>query len=53
MSRYGKDVCKGVRVPDEMLQSLRDYPGIVYIGKENIDGKERYGYSRQPDKKIS
>lgn len=52
MSRYGKDVCKGVRVPDEMLQSLREDPGIVYIGKEIIDGKERYGYSRKPDKKF-
>jgi site-specific DNA recombinase len=52
MSRYGKNACKGVRVPDEMLQSLRDYPGIVYIGKENIDGKECYGYSRKPDQKV-
>ena len=53
MSRYGKGACRGVRVPDEMLQSLRDYPGIVYIGKEKIDGKECYGYSRKPDKKVS
>ena len=51
-SRYGKAICKGVRVPDEMLQSLRDYPGIVYIGKEIIDGKECYGYSRKPDQKV-
>ena len=53
MSRYGKGACRGVRVPDEMLQSLRDYPGIVYIGKEKIDGKECYGDSRKPDKKVS
>ena len=52
MSRYGKNACKGIRVPDEMLQSLRDYPGIVYIGKEKIDGKECYGYSRKPDQKV-
>lgn len=52
MSRYGKKVCRGVRVPDEMLQPLRDYPGIVYLGKEIVDGKESYGYSSKPDKKV-
>lgn len=53
ISRYGKSACRGVRVPDEMLQPLRDYPGLVYIGKEKIDGKECYGYSRKPDQKVS
>ena len=50
MSRHGKDACKGVRVPDEKLQALRTVEGNVYIGKELINGKENYGYSRKPDK---
>lgn len=52
MSRYGKSFCKGVRVPDELLQPLRDKTGPVYIGKEIIDGKECYGYSREPEKRV-
>ena len=49
-SRQGKDFCKGIRVPDEKLAKLRELSVDVYIGKEIIDGKENYGYSRKPDK---
>ena len=50
-SRNGKKACKGIRVPDAKLQSLRKNTRIVYIGKENINGKECYGYSSQPDQR--
>lgn len=50
-SRNGKTACKGIRVPDDKLQSLRHDPQIVYIGKEIINGKEYYGYSSKPDTK--
>jgi hypothetical protein len=50
-SRNGKSACKGIRVPDDKLQSLRHDPQIVYIGKEIINGKEYYGYSSKPDTK--
>ena len=49
MSRKGKAFCKGVRVPDEKLKSLRDIDFDVYIGKESMNGEESYGYSRKPD----
>lgn len=49
LSRNGKQACKGIRVPDEKLQGLRNLTKNVYIGKEIIDGKECYGYSSKPD----
>ena len=51
MSRHGTSACKGVRIPDEKLQPLQAVEGNVYIGKETINGKENYGYSRKPDKR--
>ena len=33
LSRKGKKFCKGIRVPDEKLQALRDIDFDVYIGK--------------------
>jgi site-specific DNA recombinase len=48
-SRNGKQACKGIRVPDEKLQGLRNLAKDVYIGKEIINGKECYGYSSKPD----
>ena len=48
-SRKGKSFCKGIRVPDEKLYSLRNISISAYIGKEFIDGKETYGYSTEPD----
>ena len=54
-NRQGVSACKGVRVPDELLAPLRapDGPlateGPLYLGKEWIDGQQRYGYSRHPD----
>lgn len=50
MSRKGKKACKGIRVPDEKLQALRNTNKIVYIGKEIINGEERYGYTGKPDR---
>ena len=48
-SRMGKNFCKGVRVPDEKLLKIRtDIP--IYIGKEVLNGKESYGYSRLPER---
>jgi site-specific DNA recombinase len=41
--------CSGVRIPDEILQRLGEPEANVYIGKEIIDGEERYGYTSQPD----
>ena len=52
-SRNGKNACKGIRVPDQKLQSLRNNKKMVYIGKEIIDGKECYGYSSKPDKRTA
>ena len=51
MSRNGKEACPGIRIPDEKLAPLRDTEKTVYIGKEIINGKECYGYSRKPDKR--
>lgn len=51
MSRNGKEACPGIRIPDEKLAPLRDTDKTVYIGKEIINGKECYGYSRKPDKR--
>lgn len=50
LSRKGKAFCTGVRIPDEKLYPLRNLNGPAYIGKENINGKETYGYSPKPDK---
>ena len=50
LSRKGKAFCTGVRIPDEKLYPLRNLNYPVYIGKENINGKETYGYSPKPDK---
>lgn len=50
-SRNGKQACKGIRVPDEKLQGLRNLTKDVYIGKEIINGKECYGYSSKPDQR--
>lgn len=50
VSRGGKQFCKGVRVPDEKLKPLRDVNFDAYIGKEIVNGKENYGYSRKPEK---
>ena len=51
LSRNGKGFCKGVRVPDEKLQALRNADYDVFIGKEKVNGKESYGYSRKPDRR--
>ena len=50
-SRQGKDFCKGIRVPDEVLAPLRDKSGDFYIGKESVGGVERFGYARKKDDK--
>lgn len=52
-SRHGKGFCKGIRIPDEKLNALRDVDFDVFIGKEKVHGKDCYGYSRQPDKERS
>lgn len=52
MSRHGKAFCRGVRVPDEKLNPLKNIHNNVYIGKETINGKECYGYSRKADREI-
>ena len=49
-SRNGKAYCKGVRVPDEKLQPLGHLSFDIFIGKEYVDGKESYGYSRKSDR---
>ena len=51
LSRNGKAYCKGVRVPDAKLKPLSNLSGNFYVGKEKINGKESYGYSRKPDEK--
>lgn len=51
LSRKGKKFCKGVRVPDEKLKPLATLAGDFYIGKENVNGTESYGYSRKPDRR--
>ena len=51
LSRNGKGFCKGIRVPDEKLQALRNADYDVFIGKEKVNGKESYGYSRKPDRR--
>ena len=50
LSRQGKQFCKGVRVPDEKLKPLANLAGDFYIGKEKVNGKESYGYSRKSDR---
>lgn len=50
LSRKGKSFCKGIRVPDIKLKPLAKLAGNFYIGKENVNGKESYGYSRKPDR---
>ena len=50
-SRQGKDFCKGIRVPDEVLAPLKDKSGDFYIGKESVGGVERFGYARKKDDK--
>lgn len=52
MSRHGKAFCRGVRVPDEKLKPLKNIHNDVYIGKEIVNGKECYGYSRKADREI-
>lgn len=47
--KYGVDFCEGVSIPDEILQKVGEPTGIIYIGKENINGEERYGYTSKPD----
>ena len=49
LSRKGRKGCRGVRIPDEKLQALRGIDYAVYIGKETIDGVERFGYARKMD----
>lgn len=51
LSRKGKAFCKGIRVPDDKLRALRNVDYDVYIGKEKVNGKESYGYSRKPDRR--
>lgn len=51
LSRKGKKFCKGIRVPDEKLKPLATLAGDFYIGKENVNGTESYGYSRKPDQR--
>ena len=50
-SRQGKKFCKGIRVPDEKLKSIRGHSEHIYIGKERVNGRESYGYSSKPDKR--
>lgn len=50
-SRNGKKACRGIRVPDEKLRKLRKLDGNFYIGKENVNGKQSYGYSRKADQR--
>ena len=47
-SRKGKQYCKGIRIPDEKLKPLTSLEGDFFIGKEQINGEESYGYSRKP-----
>lgn len=47
---HGKAFCRGVGyVPDNVLQKLGALDHDIFIGKEIINGKERYGYSQKPD----
>lgn len=48
--RKTKEFCQGVRIPDDILRKIGNPEHNVYIGKEIIDGEERYGYSSKPDK---
>ena len=47
--RKKKEFCTGVRIPDEILRRIGAPEHNVYIGKEIIDGEERYGYTSEPD----
>jgi hypothetical protein len=50
LDRAQESFCKGIRVPDIKLKPLAKLAGDFYIGKENVNGKESYGYSRKPDR---
>ena len=45
----GAQFCDGVIIPDEILRRIGSPEDTVYIGKEIIDGEERYGYTSEPD----
>ena len=47
--KYGKDFCEGVSIPDEILQRVGEPSNNIYLGRENINGEERYGYTSKPD----
>ena len=50
--RKTSDFCSGVRIPDEILRRIGKPEHNVYIGKEIINGEERYGYTSEPDNDI-
>lgn len=44
--RKGKDVCEGVRVPDEVIRGWGDISAPIYIRrKDGKNGEKRYSYS--------
>ena len=47
----GAQFCEGVIIPDEILRRIGSPEETVYIGKEFIDGEERYGYTTEPDQR--
>lgn len=47
--KFGKNFCEGVSIPDEILQRVGEPKENVFIGKEIINGEERYGYTSKPD----
>lgn len=48
-NKNGTDYCGGVVIPDSVLRKVGDIEHNIYIGKEIIDGEERYGYTSKPD----
>ena len=48
-NKKGTDFCEGITIPDEILQRVGEPKHNIYIGKEIIDGEERYGYTSKPD----
>ena len=47
--RYGKEFCEGISIPDEILQKVGEPAENIFVGKETINGEERYGYTSKPD----
>lgn len=50
MSRFKKEFCPGMRVPEEVLNRLPEQDGYYLIKEEKIDGKKHYSYSCKKEK---